>query len=209
MPKLQIKTLFTKAFTSYKASWKFLTLITLIAWLTRFIPSYLQDLFDTPWLFYSLSFLNWVLGIAVSLGLTKTILNLVDNQEKNLKNLYLYTLPLFIPFLLASIFYSLIVIAGTILLIIPGIILALKYQFFSYLIIDQNLTPKQAIKQSGIITQSHKLQLFWLMLLLILINLGGALFFLIGLIFTIPMSLLIMAYTYRELNPAKVASPTY
>lgn len=206
MPKLQIKELFKKAFKTYKLNWKFLTLITLIAWLVRFIPGYLRNLFDNPWIFYPISIINWLIGIAITLGLTKTILSLIDNQEKNLKNLYLYTLPLFVPFFLSSFFYSLITIGGIILLIVPGIIWAIKYQFFGYLIIDQNLKPKQAIKQSGLITQNYKLQLFFLMLILGLINFLGALFFLIGLIFTIPMSLLVMAYTYRQLSPAK--SPT-
>ena len=206
MPKLSIKQLFKTAFTAYKTHWKFLTLVTLIAWVARFVPGYLRDLFDLPWLFYSLTFVNWLIGIVVTLGLTKTILLLVDRQEKNIKNLYLYTLSLFIPFLLASLLYSLIVIGGTLLLIVPGIILALTFQFYSYLIVDQNLAPKQALKQSGILTKGHKLQLFWLMLLIGLMNIVGAIAFLVGLLFTVPMSLLIMTYTYRHLNPTKQAS---
>ena len=201
MPKLSLKTLFKQAFTTYKLNWKFLTLVTLIAWAVRFIPSYIQDLLDVPWLYYSLTFLNWLIGLVVTLGLTKTILLLVDKQDKNLKNLYLFTLPLFVPFLLGSLLYSAIVLGGILLLIVPGIIFALMFQFYSYLIVDQNLKPKEALKQSKTLTKGHKLQLFWLMLLLGLLNLAGALLFLVGLLFTIPMSLLVMTYTYRELNP--------
>ena len=203
MPKLQIKALSKTAFQTYKANWKFLTIVTLIAWLARFIPAFVRDLFDNPWLFYPLSFLSWIVGVAITIGLTKTILMLVDQNQKDYKNLYLFTLPLFIPFLLTSIAYSAIMVAGIILLIVPGVIWAIKFQFFSYLIIDENLKPKKALIKSGIMTQGHKLQLFLLALVLGLANLAGALLFLVGLIFTIPMSLLIMAYTYRELNPVK------
>lgn len=201
MPKLQIKLLFKTAFETYKLNWKFLTLVTLIASLARFIPNFLQNLFDTPWLYYSLTFIGWIIGIVVTLGLIKTILDLVDNNQKDFKNLYQHSLPIFIPFLLTSIIYSLIILGGVILLIIPGIILALMFQFATYAVVDQNLKPKQALKLSKTITKGHLPQLFLITLALGLINLLAALLFLLPLIFTIPTSLLVMAYTYRQLNP--------
>lgn len=201
MPKLSIKQLLQQSFQTYKANWKFLTLITLIAWLTRFLPGLLTNLSDLPWLVFSLTFLNWIIGLLVTLGLINTTLKLIDSQSTDLKNLYQHSLPLFIPFFLTSVLYFLIIIGGILLLIIPGIIFALKFQFANYLVVDQNLKPKQALKQSNQLTKGNLWKLFLLTLTLGLTNILGALLFLLPLIFTIPISLLTMTYAYRQLNP--------
>ena len=102
-------------------------------------------------------------------------------------------------FLVGYILYVLIVIGGLILLIVPGIIWAVKYQFFGYFIIDQGMKPKQALTRSGQMTMGVKGDLFVFDLAIIGISILGYLALVIGQIVATPIILLAVAYLYRKL----------
>ena len=57
---------------------------------------------------------------------------------------------------ITSILFSLIVGAGAVLLVIPGIIWALKYSFGFFAVLDRSLSPRAALRFSGKITQGYK-----------------------------------------------------
>ena len=106
---------------------------------------------------------------------------------------------LFSKYILSLIIYGLIVLAGLILLIIPGIIWAIKFQFFGYFIVDKGLGPIESLKQSAKITKDTKWTLFLFGLLSGLINLLGALLLLVGLFATVPTTMMAKAFVYRKL----------
>ena len=89
------------------------------------------------------------------------------------------------------------------MLIVPGIIWGIQYMFFSYFIIDEDLGPMEALKRSAAITEGAKWDLFLFGLLLAGINLLGALCLLVGLIATIPATMLAFAFAYRRLLPSE------
>ena len=91
------------------------------------------------------------------------------------------------------------VAVGLILLIIPGIYLAIKYQFFSFLIVDKNMGIMESFKKSEEMTQGVKMNLLLFSLALAGINILGALVFLVGLIVTIPTTVMATVYVYRKL----------
>lgn len=108
-------------------------------------------------------------------------------------------------YLLATLLYALIVVVGIILLIIPGIYLAVRLQFYKFIVIDnENMGPVNALKKSMDITRGHFWKLLGFMITLGLFNLLGLLFFVVGLIVTIPVSVLAMAFLYKKLS-----SPTH
>ncbi|MDG5816389.1 hypothetical protein QA601_14935 [Chitinispirillales bacterium ANBcel5] len=86
------------------------------------------------------------------------------------------------------------------LAIIASFILALKYQFYPYVIVDLGVNPIQALKISSIITKNNKLEVFLLHLILVFVNIIGLLCFGIGLLFTIPISVLSCSYQYAQLR---------
>ncbi len=182
-----------------KHFWFFVGLL-ILAWLIQVVPSGIASIFKEKMFFIYVLFLvaAWIIQIIVKMGLIKITLDVVDKDEANLNTLFSCT-QLLGKFILGSIIYCLIVIAGLILFIIPGIIWAIKYQFFAYLIIDKNMAPMEAIKKSGEMTAGNKGKLFWLGILLALINIVGALCLFIGLLATIPATMVAMAYVYRKL----------
>jgi uncharacterized membrane protein len=139
-----------------------------------------------------------VLTIIISMGLVKIALRFCDNEKGRFSDLF-SQYRLFFKYLFASIFCGLIVFGGTLLLIVPGIILGIKFWFYAYFVIDKGLGPIEALKRSYAITTGIKWNLFVFSLLLLGINLLGALCLLIGLFATIPTTMLAVAFVYRKL----------
>jgi uncharacterized membrane protein len=139
--------------------------------------------------------------IAVTLGALSLFLRIHDGQSPRIRDM-LDALPRFFPFLLAQIVYGLIVAGGMVLLIVPGVIWAIRFGFFSFFIIDRKLDPIEALRASWRLTRGHTLELFWLGLLFVGINLLGALALGIGLLVTIPTTAIAAAHVYRRLLDA-------
>jgi len=136
--------------------------------------------------------------ILVGIGLLKILLNFHDAKPVEIADLFKH-LPLFWRYLFGSILYALIVFGGTLLFVVPGVIWALKYEFYGYLIVDKGLGPVEALKESGRLTQGVKWQLFGLGLVLMAIQLIGFICFVVGLLVTIPIGMLAVTRVYRVL----------
>ncbi len=200
-----------------KHFWFFAGLLV-IAWLAQVVPTEFANLFKNKFVVLYIIFLlgAWILQFIVRMGLIRISLDVFDKGEAKLNSLFSCS-KFLVDFILGSLLYLLIVVGGFILLIVPGIIWAIKYQFFAYLIIDKNLSPTQALKKSAEITEGNKWKLFLLNLLFVLINIAGAICLMIGLFVTIPVTMMASAYVYRKLigeivvpeveSPAKEESP--
>ena len=138
------------------------------------------------------------LQVVMSMGLIRISLRFVDNQEAETRDLF-SCFHLFFRYLFASIIFAVFVLLGLVLLIVPGIILALKFQFYDYFIIDKELGIVESIEKSGKITEGALWELFRFAIILIGINILGALCFGVGLLVSIPTSMLAMAHVYRQL----------
>jgi len=140
--------------------------------------------------------ISWVLNTVIQMGLVRISLRLHGNESFGFTDLFSCS-PLFFKYVFGSILYGLIIFGGMILLIIPGIIWGIKFQFYSYFIVDKGLDPIEALKRSSLITRGAKWDLFRFGGLLILINFLGALCLLIGLFATIPTAMMATVFVYR------------
>jgi len=174
--------------------------LLVVVGLIYFIPDFIAELLkeDAPILSIIISIASWVLDMVIQMGLIRISLRFCDNEKGEFADLF-SCFPLFFKYLLGLILYGLIILGGMILLIIPGIIWAIKFQFFSYFIVDKGLGPIEALKRSSAITRGAKWDLFLFGLLLGLINLLGAICLLIGLFATVPTAMVAMAFVYRKL----------
>ncbi len=91
-------------------------------------------------------------------------------------------------------------IIGFLLLVIPGIFLMLMWIFVKLLIIDRDLGPISAMKESARLTKGSRLELLLLVVFAIAINIVGAIFLLVGLFVTVPVSVIAAAHAYRTLS---------
>lgn len=142
-------------------------------------------------------------SLYLTVGVIKIYLKLIDNKKIHYQDLFNVQADEYIHYFLASIVYGLIVIAGIILLIIPGIYWGIKYQYYSYLVIDKHLSVMDSIKESGNITRGNIMQLFLFSAVIILISLLGLLALLVGVFVVSPVVGIAQAYVYRKLSSSK------
>ena len=126
-------------------------------------------------------------------------LRFVDGDRGELADLFA-KISLIIPYFVASIVVGIITTVGFMLLIIPGIYWGLRFQFFGWVIVDKEVGPLEAMRESWEITRGSAGSLFLFALLLFAVNLVGALVVLVGLIVTVPLSLVATGYVYRTLE---------
>ncbi len=189
------------AWTATTKNFWLLLLTVIIVFLIYYIGIFLSThFFAGPLAIIPLAYLIFEVGVWV--GLVKFLLKLSRGEKAEIKDLF--TAFNYLPsYVIASVLYILIVDVGLLLLIIPGIIWAIKYLFFSFLIVDENLSPIEALKRSGEITKGAKWRIFVLLLVLLVINFIGGVFAGIGLLVTIPLSWMSIVHVYNILKGTK------
>lgn len=135
----------------------------------------------------------------VAFGMISILLGIYNGKEVSFKDLFSTDWKRVWNYMLGTIIFSVIILVGFILLIVPGIIWSLKYQYFSYLIIEKNMKPIDAIKRSGKMTYGHKWNIFLFMLLTTLISLLGLIVLGVGLLVAIPVVMLANVWVYKWL----------
>lgn len=175
--------------------------VVAIIWIFSIIPNLFMEYLgeDFPITSIILGLLIAIFSVIIDMGLIKISLDFVKKEKSKIKELFLQYSK-FWKYLGGMIVYGIIILGGLILLVIPGIIWAIKYQFFGYFIIEKNLGIRESLKRSSKITKNKKWNLFKFNILLILINFLGMITLGIGLIFTIPTTQIAMAYMYKELQ---------
>ena len=113
----------------------------------------------------------------------------------------------FLNFLAASVVVGLAIGAGFILLIVPGIIFALMFMFTTFIVVDREAGPIEAMKESKRITYGYKWPLLGFALVLALINLLGLLALVVGLLVSIPVTTLAFVHAYRALSNRAPTAP--
>lgn len=105
-----------------------------------------------------------------------------------------------------SILLWVIVGIGILLLIVPGVIAAIVFSFALYLVVDKGLAPVEALKESARLTKGNRWRILLLMLAVVGINLLGLIALFVGLLVTIPVTVLAMVHAYRTLSGGAVAA---
>jgi uncharacterized membrane protein len=117
-------------------------------------------------------------------------------------------MPYFGPILVANLLTGIGVGFGMILLIVPGIILALGWSMAAPLIVDRRLGPIDAMKKSWAITTGHKSTLFLFGLLMIGVALLGLLACCVGVLVAGPIGYIAWAFIYLRITGQSTAPPT-
>jgi len=97
------------------------------------------------------------------------------------------SLRLIVPLLFTNLLAGLCVIAGFLLLIVPGVIIGLGFYFVMHVVVDKNLRYVDALKASWRITRGYKVELLLLGLLCAGVMLLGALACCVGLLVAAPV----------------------
>ena len=143
--------------------------------------------------------INLVLGTLINMGATAFYLAAHDNPDTVDLSALWHPNP-FWKFLGASILLMLAIAIGFVLLIVPGIIFTLMFMFTTFIVIERELGPIQAMTESNRLTHGNRWSLFGFLLLIVLVNLLGLVVLLVGLLVSIPVSTLAFVHAYRVLG---------
>ncbi len=198
--KFSIKEALKFGWSTVKKNGGFFVTVTFIVGIVKVIPGLVAKALEKDYVFLpiAINLLGSIVSLIVSIGLIKIVLKCYDDEQPKFSDLFSCA-PLFFRYLAASTLYGLICFAGTLLLIVPGIIWSIQFAFYGYLIIDKDLGPVAALKRSSLLTKGVKWNLIIFGIVFVAINILGALVLLVGLFISIPVTMLAAGYVYRKL----------
>jgi uncharacterized membrane protein len=104
----------------------------------------------------------------------------------------------FVPTLVASIVIALFTFAGTLLCIIPGLVVAAMYKFTYLFIVDKRMDFWQAMQASHAVAKNDYLGFTLFLLAMAGVNLLGVLCCIVGVFVTIPITFAAITAAYQE-----------
>jgi len=105
----------------------------------------------------------------------------------------------FVPTLVASLLIGLFTFAGTLLCLIPGLVVAAMYKFTYLFIVDKRMDFWPAMQASHAVVKNDYFGFTMFMILAFLVNLLGVLCCIVGLLVTIPLTFAAITVAYKEI----------
>jgi uncharacterized membrane protein len=189
-----------------------LALIALVVLAANIVTNWLQWGTDSFSLGLIMNLASAFISLVISLGLIRAALVILDGQKPEIGDL-LSTKDL-VPYIVASLLVTLLVGVGLLLCFIPGLIAGFLLQFYGYAIIDRRVDastvapqsdPIGAMRASFEITSKNVGSLIVLAILSFLLNLAGLLLCGVGLLVTIPVTAIAIAYAWRFFTRGVIA----
>ena len=146
-----------------------------------------------------------IFSIFLQLGLVRVGLNIVSGKEASIGMLFSQGNKL-VRAILASILYGIAVVIGILLLIVPGIYIALRYGQFITAIVDRDLGIMEAFEYSSSITTNNRMNLFLFWLLVLVAIIIGMIPCGLGLIFVGPVVWIAGLVAYRWMQYGREAT---
>jgi uncharacterized membrane protein len=200
--KFSIQESLNYGWNAFKSQTGFFLGFILIFFIISFVPSFIvQRLFPAPNpVGFVLRVVLWLVNLYLGMVSTRIALDIYDSGTANLNRLG-DLFQIYIPYVIGKFLFAVMVGVGTILLIVPGIILSLMFLYVGYLVVDRRLGPIEALKESYRITTGVKWPLFVFGLVIVLVNIVGMVCLGIGLFVSVPITMMASAYVYRQLSP--------
>jgi uncharacterized membrane protein len=105
----------------------------------------------------------------------------------------------FVPTLVASLVISLFVFGGTLLCVIPGLVIGAMYKFTYLFIVDKRMDFWPAMQASHAVVKNDYFGFTMFLLLMVLVNLLGVLCCVVGMFISVPVTLVAITVAYKEL----------
>lgn len=189
------------AWERFKSEWKLVVGGFVVVGLAAMLPQFMAQMFEEDLVMVGvlLVIFGMIVQVIVGAGWLKLLLMVVDGKKPTLEVLF-STTHLFVKLVAGSVLYMLVVMLGMLLLVIPGFVWGIKYQFFYYFIVDREMGVFESFHASGEATRGNKLKLLALGFVLGLVQILGMLAIGLGLLVTGPVAGLAKGYVYRKLS---------
>lgn len=165
--------------------------------LQAFIPMPVKGTFSITAVVITL--IGLLISLIFELGYVKNLFQTIDGEEPQFSAYGQMSRKIFVYFA-ARFIYVLIVCVGLLLLLVPGIYLAIRLQFYYMAIVEEDAGILDSLRRSWEITRDSTPKLLLLMLLQIGIILAGFALLLIGIFVALPLCGLMSCYAFRRLT---------
>jgi predicted RNA-binding Zn-ribbon protein involved in translation (DUF1610 family) len=108
--------------------------------------------------------------------------------------------PYLMRFIGGSLLFSIMIAVGSIAFVIPGLALGLMFWPYLHIITDRQVGVMESFERSRELTRENLWSGFMLLLLTVLINLGGLMVVCVGLVFTVPFTMLMHCVAYSAMS---------
>lgn len=165
----------------------------------EFLQNYKYRLPVSTGIYHAWSLISWLFSMLMGIGLNCISLSLARDQKPKISDLFAHT-ALLPTYVITTVVYTILVLAGLVCLVVPGIILAVMLQLYSFLIADEGMGVKESLATSRFLTRGYRWDLFVFGWIILLINFLGFLCLGIGLLFTFPATFAALAYIFDQLR---------
>lgn len=129
-----------------------------------------------------------LVGTPISFGAAYAWLRAVRGQKPEVADLFVPFQRNWISCVLAGLLWEIIILVGLVLLIIPGIFLAVRLSFVPFLVVDEGLGPVEALSESFRRTSGYGWTIFGAFILAIIVVIVGLILLIVG---SIPATMLV------------------
>jgi uncharacterized membrane protein len=156
-----------------------------------------------PWIFFfpvvlfGLAYVFLFLPV-IKYGEQYLFLKAMRDDEAEIKTLFEGFKNQYLNIILANLIVTALVIIGFVMLIIPGIIIACRLAFVSYLIMDKNMEAMKAVEKSWQMTKGHGWTIFGMAIISFFLFIGGLIVFIVGVIISIMWAHAAFATLYQS-----------
>ncbi len=150
------------------------------------------------------SIITTVVGYLINAAMVRGALHEVDGRRPSLGSFFQFTNVLNV--IVVSVLVGLLSAIGLLLLVIPGLVVIFLSWWALQFVIDRNESAVTAIGSSFRAISSQPGPVFLLALALIGINILGAIPLGLGLLVTIPLTMIASTYAYRVISGGRVAT---
>ena len=160
---------------------------------------------DFPWIFFfpvvlfGLAYVFLFLPI-IKYGEQYLFLQAMRDNEAEIKTLFEGFKNQYLNIILANLIVTALVMIGFVMLIIPGIIIACRLAFVSYLVMDKNMEAMKAVEKSWQMTKGYGWTIFGMAILTFFICIAGLIVFGVGILISLMWMHAAFASLYQAVN---------
>lgn len=150
-----------------------------------------------------ISLMGTLVGTFLYMGLYNSALMIVKGLKPGFDQAY-SNWPHFASWFLSSLLFGLLLVIGLMFLIVPGLYFLSMYGLYPFFILDKGMGPIEALKAAERASKGRRWELFLLFISCFGLNLLGVLLLGVGVLFTIPVTVIALALAYRRLTSGEV-----
>jgi uncharacterized membrane protein len=206
VPKFSIADAITYSWNAAFRNFASVMLVSVVVFAGNALVLLISTVNNNAGLTLAFQLLGVLAELLLVLGLVRASLDVVEGRTPTLAEVF--RPDGYGPYLVASILFLVGVWLGVALLVVPGVIFGIVFQFYGYVVAEHPDVPAiVALQRSAQITRGVRFRLFGLAVVLLFLNLAGFMLCVVGLIVSYAITAIALAYVYRLLTGQPVATP--